>query len=75
MVFKAQEKVKIKWSSNFAYAIGLIASDGCLPKDGSHISFHSKEVELINKFKYALNLDNKPYCIARGGEQEKKYLY
>ncbi|TRZ80566.1 hypothetical protein D4R86_04125 [bacterium] len=74
MVFKVQEKVKIKWSSDFAYAVGLIASDGCLSKDGSHISFHSKEIELINKFKYALDLDNKPYRVARGGEQEKKYF-
>lgn len=26
---KPKGKVKIEWSSNFAYAIGLIVSDGC----------------------------------------------
>jgi len=67
--------VKIEWSSDFAYAIGLIASDGSLHKDGRHIHFSSKELELIEKFKAALNLRSKTTPHARGGESEKRYLY
>jgi len=69
-----QRKVRIEWSSNFAYAIGLITSDGCLSKDGRHILFASKEIVLINIFKKALNIKNKPTKYARGGETEKRYF-
>lgn len=54
-----KRKVNIKWSHNFAYAIGLIASDGWLSSSGRHIGFTSKEVELIESFKKALQLKNK----------------
>lgn len=67
-------KVKIKWSSNFAYAIGLIATDGNLSKDGRHVNFTSKDLELAQYFKKALNLNNKIGRKARGYEQEKKYF-
>ncbi len=52
-------KVKIKWSPNFAYAIGLIATDGCLSKDGRHIILVSKDVDQLNNFKSCLSLENK----------------
>lgn len=58
-MFQLQEKVKIRWSSNFAYAVGLITADGCLHKDERHIKFCSKETELTDKFKTALKLSNK----------------
>ena len=51
-------KVSTKWSSNLAYAIGLITSDGYLHKDARHIGFISKDLELVEKFKVALNIDN-----------------
>ena len=57
-MFKPQRKVKIRWSSNFAYAIGLLTSDGNLEKDGRHMNLKSAEKEMINNFKTALNLDN-----------------
>lgn len=41
---KPQRKVKIRWSANFAYAIGLITTDGSLSKDGRHISLISKDI-------------------------------
>lgn len=56
---KNQEKVKIAWSPNFAYAIGLITSDGCLAADERHIRFVSKDLELIEKFKTAFQITNK----------------
>ena len=52
-------KVKIEWSANFAYAIGLIATDGCLSKDGRHVDFTSKDYELVEKFLYALGVTSK----------------
>ncbi len=73
--FQAKEKVKIKWSPSFAYAIGVIASDGNLSRDGRHISFKSAEEELIEKFKVALNIESKIGKSARGGETRKKYYY
>ncbi len=49
----------IKWTPEFAYAIGLLTADGCLSKDGRHIDFTSKDIQLIKTFKECLNLDVK----------------
>lgn len=70
-----QRKINILWSKNFAYAIGLIASDGNLSKDKRHLWLSSKDLEIIKKFKEALNLKNKIGKYARGGEKEKHYFY
>ena len=50
-------KVKIEWSSEFAYAIGLIVTDGCLYGDGRHINFTSKDREQIENFMNCLGLN------------------
>ena len=63
-----------RWTPNFAYAVGLITSDGCLHTDGRHIHFGSKEMELAENFKKALGLQSKITPHARGGEKEKRYL-
>ncbi len=55
---KPKGKVKIKWSSNFAYAVGLIVTDGCLSKDGRHILFVSMETEQIDNYMTALGIQN-----------------
>ena len=68
-----QRKVHIKWSPNFAYAIGLITSDGNLSSDGRHITFASKDIELVKKFRVALKINNKIIRVGRGGETVKKY--
>ena len=47
---KPKGKVKIKWSPNFAYAIGLLATDGCLSGNGRHIIFVSKDEEQLRNF-------------------------
>ncbi len=70
---KPQGKVKIEWSSEFAYAIGLLVSDGNLSPDGRHFNFTSKDEELVGLFKKCLKLSNKIGRKARGGETEKKY--
>ncbi len=51
---KPKGKVKIVWSSDFAYALGLLATDGNLSKDGRHITFTSKDKEQVNNFLEAL---------------------
>ncbi|HCC59726.1 MAG: hypothetical protein A2402_02690 [Candidatus Staskawiczbacteria bacterium RIFOXYC1_FULL_37_43] len=67
-------KVKILWSSKFAYVIGLMATDGNLSIDGHHMEFTSKDLDLVEIFKNYLNLQNKISKKARGGEKEKKYF-
>jgi hypothetical protein len=54
-----KRKVKIIWSPEFAYAIGLIATDGCLSKDGRHIDFTSKDILQVKTFLKCLGLKNK----------------
>jgi hypothetical protein len=43
-------KADIIWSPEIAYATGLIASDGCLYKDGRHIDLTSKDIEQLGNF-------------------------
>lgn len=66
-------KVKIKWNCNFAYAIGVIATDGNLSPDLRHIHITSKDKEMILNCKKCLNLDNKIGMKARGGSKDKRY--
>ncbi len=56
---KPQNKIKIKWSPEFAYAIGLLAADGSLSKDKRHIDFTSKDLDLIMTFKKCLCINHK----------------
>lgn len=67
-------RVKIKWSSNFAYAIGLIATDGCLSKDGRHVVFVSKDLEQIENYQRTLGISCSIGRKSRGGESERKYF-
>lgn len=66
-------KVKIKWSANFAYAIGLIATDGCLYNDGRHISLTTKDIEQAKNFKKCLGLEVKIGLKGSGSSKEKIY--
>ena len=75
MHFKPQRKIKINWSPNFAYAIGLIVSDCYLSSDARHIGFKSADRELVEKFKIAIGIQNKIGGGARSNEKVKKYFY
>ena len=70
-----KNKVNCVWSSRFAYAIGLLTTDGCLSKDKRHIDFTSKDLELIEIFKDYLRLDNKIGKKTRDREKEKRYFH
>lgn len=67
-------KVKIQWSPDFAYAIGLIATDGNLSKDGRHLNMTSKDKDLIHVFKKCLHLNNKIGRKTREKSKIKKYF-
>ena len=62
------------WSPEFAYAIGLIASDGCLSNDGRHLFFVSKDLEQIKNLKKCLGLEVK-IGIHRAGVRMKNRTY
>ena len=50
------KKIKVKWSPEFAYAIGLLTTDGNLSIDGRHLDFTSKDTEQINNFMECLGV-------------------
>lgn len=56
---KPQQKVKIKWSPEFAYAIGLLTTDGNLSTSGRHIVLVSNDREQIMNLKKCLGITNK----------------
>jgi hypothetical protein len=70
---KPKGKVKLEWSSQFAYAIGLLVSDGNLSSNGRHITFTSKDIELINLFQESLGIQMFVGKKASGNSEEKKY--
>jgi len=63
---------EFKWSSNLAYAVGLIATDCNLCKDGRHLDLTSKDIEQLENFKKCLELDVK-ITWKSSGYSEKKY--
>ena len=54
-----QGKVKLEWSAEFAYAIGLLVTDGCISSDGRHIDFTSKDKEQVVNYMQCLEIENK----------------
>ncbi len=63
---KPKGKIKIEWTSDFAYAIGLLVTDGNLSKNGRHITFTSKDLDQIESYKLILSLDSKIGQVTRG---------
>jgi len=47
------------WTSEIAYIVGLITTDGCLSCQKGKISFTSKDIDLIETFRNLLKLKNK----------------
>ena len=66
---------EVVWTSDFAYAIGLIASDGCLSPDGRHFTFVSKDKEQVLNIKKCLSISANPSCRASGVGGDKNYYY
>jgi LAGLIDADG-like domain len=70
---KPKGLVKLEWSSNFAYAIGLIVSDGNLSPNGRHIVFVSKDLELAELFQRALGISTHVGKKSNGYTRRKIY--
>lgn len=66
---------KIEWSPDFAYAIGLIATDGCLSKNGRGIDFTSKDIQLVETFRNCLKLSNVKIGQKNSGTVSKKIYF
>lgn len=56
-----------EWTPRLAYAVGLIATDGCLYGDGRHIAFISKDEDLMRTL---LQLVDRPHIRYRRFESE-----
>ncbi len=54
-----KEKVNRGWSHELAYAIGLLATDGCLSVDGRHFDLTSKDNEQLENFLRCLGIKNR----------------
>jgi len=66
--------INVEWTHEFAYAIGLLASDGNLSSDGRHINLTSQDKEITEYVRDIFALDNKIGRKARGGSDIKKYF-
>ena len=64
---------QVKWTSEFAYVIGLLTTDGNLSKDGRHIAFTSKDIQLVKTFKKYLNLTDVKIGTKTSGTTDKRY--
>ncbi|MES2930519.1 MAG: hypothetical protein V4665_01930 [Patescibacteria group bacterium] len=53
---KPKKIIDVTWRSNLAYAIGLLATDGCLSKDGLLIDLTSKDTEQLLNFSKCLGI-------------------
>ena len=71
---KPKGQVLIKWSSKFAYAIGLLVSDGCLSKDGRHINLTSKDTEQLVAFNRCLEINQKLHTKRSGAGVTYQYV-
>ncbi len=70
---KPKKFISTEWTPQLAYAVGLIATDGCLSKDGRHIDFTSQDMEQVKTFKKCLGLKNIKIGFKTSGSSKKMY--
>ena len=68
-------RINTVWNHRLAYATGLLATDGCLSKDGRHISLTTKDKEQAENFRKCLSLAVKIGLKGRGYTKEKNYYH
>ena len=44
------------WTADLAYAVGLIATDGCLAQDRCHLTLTSKDIDLLETVRRCLGI-------------------
>ena len=59
----------VEWSARMAYAVGVIATDGCLVKDGRHAAFVTKDEDLMRAWLTCIGHEQLRYSrpISRAG--------
>ncbi|MFH1593143.1 MAG: LAGLIDADG family homing endonuclease [Candidatus Omnitrophota bacterium] len=65
----------ITWSNKLAYVVGLLTADGNLSPDGRHMTYVSKDRDLIQSFKDCLELKNKISRKTSGYSKDKVKRY
>lgn len=53
---KPKKLIDTRWSANLAYAIGLLATDGCLSSDGLLVDLTSNDKEQLENYINCLNV-------------------
>jgi hypothetical protein len=69
---KPRRIINETWRPNLAYAIGLIATDGCLSNDGLLVDLTSKEKEQLTNYSKCLGINFK--IGLKWANQGKEYL-
>jgi hypothetical protein len=69
------KRKEVIWSSQIAYAVGLMASDGCLQQSGRHLDFTSKDLEQIENLKNCLGIAVPIGTKRRTADESKGILY
>lgn len=72
---KPKGRVDRTWRPELAYAVGLITADGSLSKNGRHINFTSKDLDLIKVFQDCLELHDIKVGKKSSGYTNKKEYY
>lgn len=72
---KPKGKVKLEWSPNFAYAIGLLVTDGSLSKDSRHIVFTSRDLELVRNMQKCFDIDHSHIGKKGSGSHSEKIYH
>lgn len=55
--FNVKRRINTNWSPQLAYAIGLLATDGCLSPPGHLIDLTSNDREQLENFRHCLGVD------------------
>ncbi|MEK7498353.1 MAG: LAGLIDADG family homing endonuclease, partial [Patescibacteria group bacterium] len=67
---KPKNTIPTEWTPQLAYIVGLITSDGCLSKDGRHIDFTSKDIQLTKLFQKCLGINHIKIGVKTAGSKE-----
>ena len=67
--YNAKRRVDTTWSPQLAYAIGLLATDGCLSPPGHLIDLTSKDRDQLQNYRHCLGVNFRITSKSSGGRQ------
>jgi hypothetical protein len=71
----APKRKEVLWSSEIAYGVGLMASDGCLSSNGRHMAFVSKDLEQMENIRHCFGITAKMFLKRGYGNKEGPLYY